>query len=116
MKPLKILSLLIFFHFGISFGAEAQHVYKTPSGAKYHIATCRTVKNASSKITFAEAGKLGLEPCKICKPAIIQGVISNKPAQGQSTTAQCKGQTKAGSRCKHMTSIGNGYCYQHQPG
>ena len=40
---------------------------------------------------------------------------STKTPQGQSTTVQCKGTTKAGTRCKHMTSIANGYCYQHQP-
>ncbi len=115
MKSIKLISLFLIFHFGLSFSAEAQYVYKTPSGEKYHTSSCRTVKNASSRITFTEARKLGLDPCKVCKPAIIQGVISNKPAQGQSVTVQCKGQTKAGNRCRHKTSIG-GYCYQHQPG
>lgn len=74
------------------------------------------VKNVSEEITTAKAIELGLEPCKICKPVNIYG---NAPtvhkAQGQTNTAQCKGKTKAGTRCKHMTSIANGYCYQHQP-
>jgi methylphosphotriester-DNA--protein-cysteine methyltransferase len=74
------------------------------------------VKNVSEEITTAKAMELGLEPCKICKPENIYG---NAPvvhkAQGQSNTVQCKGMTKAGARCKHMTSIANGYCYQHQP-
>ena len=30
-------------------------------------------------------------------------------------TVQCKGLTKSGTRCKHMTRIANGYCFQHQP-
>lgn len=47
---------------------KAQTVYKTPSGAKYHTANCHTVKNVSDAITVSEAVKLGLQPCKVCKP------------------------------------------------
>ena len=31
------------------------------------------------------------------------------------TTSQCHGITKAGARCKRMTSEPDGYCYQHKP-
>lgn len=34
--------------------------------------------------------------------------------EGSSTSVQCKGITKAGARCKNMTTNPNGYCYQHQ--
>ena len=96
--------------------ANAQTVYKTPSGAKYHLATCRMVKNVSEELTIAKALELGLEPCKICNPPMASGTIQpQKNAQGENSTVQCKGLTKAGTRCKHMTSIANGYCYQHQP-
>ena len=108
---LRILILLLF-----STTVNAQYVYKTPSGAKYHLANCRMVKNVSEKITLAEAAKLGLAPCKICAPSFITGVIQKlKITQGQRGTVQCSGYTKAGNRCRHMTGIGNGYCYQHQP-
>ena len=107
----RLLILLLF-----SFSTKAQDVYKTPSGAKYHLATCRMVKNVSEKITLAEAAKFGLGPCKICAPVFVAGAIQKpKTTQGQSATVQCSGYTKAGKRCKHMTGIGNGYCYQHQP-
>lgn len=108
---LKILTLLL-----LSVSLKAQTVYKTPSGAKYHLATCHMVKNVSEQITLAQARELGLQPCKICKPAdtYATGSSSNK-AQGQGTTVQCKGYTKSGTRCKHMTRIANGYCFQHQP-
>jgi hypothetical protein len=110
----KILPFLIVLFF--SFSSKAQVVYKTPSGEKYHLATCQMVKNVSEQITVAKAKELGLEPCKICKPQNIytSGYQTNK-AQGQGTTVQCRGITKAGTRCKHMTRIGNGYCFQHQP-
>jgi len=97
--------------------AQSQHIYKTPSGAKYHLASCRTVKNVSEEISIAKAIELGLQPCKVCNPQNIYtgGPPSKKPAGESSKTVQCKGFTKAGTRCKHMTSIANGYCFQHQP-
>ncbi len=100
----------------ISFNTYAQQVYKTPSGKKYHLASCHMVKNVSEKLSLEEATELGLEPCKICKPEVgaTKTPAPNK-AQGQHTTSQCKGLTKSGTRCKHKTSIANGYCYQHQP-
>lgn len=108
---LRLLILLL-----LTTTVKAQDVYKTPSGAKYHLATCRMVKNVSEKITLAEAAKLGLAPCKICAPDWVAGALQKpKNTQGQSGTVQCSGYTKAGNRCKHMTGIGNGYCYQHQP-
>jgi hypothetical protein len=108
---LKIIPLLL-----LSFSLKAQTVYKTPSGEKYHLATCRMVKNVSEQITVSEAKNLGLQPCKICNPQNIYASGSSvKKPQGQNTTTQCRGFTKVGTRCKHMTSIANGYCYQHQP-
>jgi hypothetical protein len=110
-RILPVLTLLL-----LSFSMKAQKVYKTPSGAKYHLATCHTVKNVSEEITIEKAKELGLEPCKICKPpAFSSSNVSANKAQGQGSSVQCKGTTKAGSRCKHMTKIANGYCFQHQP-
>jgi hypothetical protein len=95
--------------------SSRQDVYKTPSGKKYHLASCRMVKNVSEKISLEKAIELGLEPCKICNPPASATNQSSKQPQGSGVTVQCKGITKAGTRCKHMTSIANGYCYQHQP-
>lgn len=97
--------------------AIGQDVFKTPSGKKYHLATCRMVENVSAKISVAKAVELGLDACKICKPPAAINAIpySSKKAQGTNTTVQCKCSTKAGTRCKHMTSLANGYCFQHNP-
>ena len=107
-----ILSLVVLL---FSVSLKAQAVYKTPSGAKYHLASCRMVKNVSEEITIAKANELGLGPCKICNPPIAYAQTPRKKPEGQNTTVQCSGLTKAGNRCKHMTSIANGFCYQHQP-
>jgi hypothetical protein len=112
MYLLRIIVLLL-----LSSSLKAQTVYKTPSGAKYHTAECRMVKNVSEAISISKAKELGLEPCKICRPAIVapQNLVSSKPQGTNPATTQCKGLTKANTRCKHMTSIANGYCFQHQP-
>jgi len=107
----KIIGLLL-----VSISLNAQAVYKTPSGKKYHLASCPMEKNVSEQITVSEATDLGLHPCKICLPQNGSGQRnSTTKAHGQNITTPCKGFTKAGHRCKHMTRIGNGYCYQHQP-
>lgn len=108
----------LFFILTLSLAATAQKIYKTPSGAKYHLGSCRMVQNVSEEISFEEAAEFGLAPCKICKPQDFKamGLKSSKnTARGQSQTVQCNGTTKKGTRCKHMTSIANGYCFQHNP-
>jgi hypothetical protein len=109
---------VLFFFLLISVTLKAQQVYKTPSGTKYHLASCHTVKNVSEVITKSKAIELGLQPCKICKPQNFYALgvtpLINK-AQGKDETVQCKGITKSGSRCRHKTRIANGYCFQHNP-
>ena len=114
---MKNLSLLFVIYLLTSCNLKSQVVYKTPSGEKYHLASCRMVENVSKKIVDPKITKL--TPCSFCKPPIKNKLISNLSTSDKSSgrkpiTSQCKGIAKStGKRCKHMTSIGNGYCYQH---
>jgi len=113
-KFMKIFVILVL----LTFPVYSQTVYKTPSGKKYHLASCRTVKNVSEAISVTEALKKGLTPCKICKPPVSsknQFFNTQNKAKGEAETVQCKGITKKGTRCKHRTSIADGYCFQHTP-
>ena len=76
---MKFLFILFF-----CLNVSAQTVYKTPSGEKYHLSGCRMVKNVSSALTLDKALKLGLNPCKFCKPPFRQtlGIVS-KPKKTQ---------------------------------
>lgn len=97
---------------------SAQTVYRTPSGQKYHLSNCRMVKNVSSKSSVEDAVKDGLSPCKICRPPFrsTSGIVASpKKTSGESTKNRCHGITKSGTRCKHFTSIGNNFCFQHLP-
>ncbi len=114
-----ILALIFLLNSFVLFG---QTVYKTPSGKKYHSATCRFVKNVSNSLSINEAKQMGLSACSICNPGSGSktnhssglGIRANE-AKGQlSTAVQCKGQTKSGQRCKRKTKNVNGYCFQHE--
>jgi hypothetical protein len=98
--------------------SKAQNVYKTPSGKKYHLSTCRMVENVSKKMLGSnDISEYKLTPCKICKPPTKNNLVSShssiNKAVGTSVSARCKGYTKKGTRCKHMTRLANGFCYQH---
>src|SRR5436190_1506013 len=87
---IRVIALLL-----LSVSLKAQMVYKTPSGAKYHLGNCRMVKNTSQQINISKAVELGLQPCKICKPPGVPALSSplNK-ANGEAETVQCKGLQK----------------------
>ena len=110
---------VIFFVFIVSYiNVSAQNVYKTPSGKKYHLSSCRMVENVSKKLLGNDdIAKYNLTPCKICTPSSTNRSISNfsssNKAVGTSSSVRCKAYTKKGTRCKHKTSLANGYCYQH---
>ena len=43
-------------------------VFATPSGKKFHTATCKTMKGKGVSMSRADAEKKKLEACKVCKP------------------------------------------------
>jgi len=110
MKYLILIFLSVFL--------SAQTVYKTPSGEKYHLSSCRMVKNVSSTLTIDKALEIGLTPCSFCNPPFKQnsGKISKvKKTPGTNSQNQCFATTQKGSRCKRKTTIGNNFCFQHLP-
>ena len=113
MKHFSIIFITL-----ICFQIKAQDVFKTPSGKKYHLSSCRMVENVSKKLLGkSDISKHHLTPCKICKPPVLKGLVENfnfsSKAVGKTVSVRCKGVTKKGTRCKHVTKIANGYCYQH---
>lgn len=101
----------------IAFYSQGQDIYKTPKGKKYHLSSCKHVENVSQKIGVEDIATYNLEPCSFCKPPVISSINRNfsgaNKAVGVSTSVQCKGITKKGIRCKRLTTLSNGYCFQH---
>jgi len=105
---------------------DAQTVYTTKTGKKYHTENCRYLKYSKREISLEQAKELGYNPCSVCKPITktsakkkantnsnTKSLTINKRTQ-KSVATQCTGKTKSGARCKRMTKNANGRCYQHQ--
>lgn len=67
MKIKKILTALIFVLCFSSLKTNAQTVYITETGKKYHAKNCENAKTGKKGIELTEAKKQGYEACKICK-------------------------------------------------
>ncbi|MBE8714729.1 hypothetical protein [Sphingobacterium hungaricum] len=121
-------AIILFLVFNVALKGIGQTVYTTPSGKKYHTATCHHIKNVSHKRTLVDAEKLGFTPCSQCNPKQQEqaGFVSTPSSGGlgikrgeargiKSIATQCKAIAKStGKRCKHMTKNVNGYCAQHE--
>jgi hypothetical protein len=69
MKKLFLTQFLFFVLFVfISNLANAQTVYVTEKGKKYHKKNCSVVSEGKKGITLADAKKQGYAPCNVCKP------------------------------------------------
>lgn len=51
---------------------NAQTVYITKNGKKYHAKNCDVAKTGKKGIDLAEAKKQGYEACKVCKPDAVK--------------------------------------------
>lgn len=58
-----MVSLLLLFALGL----QAQTVYVTENGKKFHAKNCSLAKTGKKGITLAQASKDGYEACKNCK-------------------------------------------------
>ena len=114
-----------FFLFAVQL--QAQTVFITKTGVKYHKESCRYAKTGWAA-TLTDAKKKGLTACLVCKPSStetgeakplplsagpknVEPRNENKPAQA--TSSQCKATTKAGTRCSRKSAAGSSYCWQH---
>lgn len=119
--------VLLFILLLITVVSQAQTVYKTRTGEKYHVQSCRYLKS-SFETTVAQAKAEGLTACSVCRPSSGNSTAassstyhsngsnqtsSSSSYSSSSGSVQCSGTTKAGARCKRMTTNSNGRCYQH---
>lgn len=142
MKKLQLLLWCLFLVACASGPTEAQTVFITRTGAKYHTGDCRYLHSSKIPISLKEAGERGYTACSVCRPRSLsteqntardaddtgasQGSSTesyNRPAETSGTTykqntssssSQCSATTKAGSRCKRAASGGSDRCWQHQ--
>ncbi len=120
---MKIIRI-VFFIFSIAFvsNTNAQTVYTTKTGEKYHKNSCKYLKYSKKEITLKKAKLLGYSACAVCKPTSKNTQIKTTSTKSsllntqtkKTTATQCTGKTKSGTRCKRKTKNANGKYYQHQ--
>lgn len=108
--------------------SNAQKVYITKTGTKYHTASCRYA-SVGWEVDLATAIAKGLSPCSVCNPSTAKttNTLTEAPKNNlqsspstyntepkQTTSRQCSGITQSGARCKRMTTDPSGRCYQHK--
>lgn len=136
MKKLTLLLWCLWLFACTAPPVEAQTVYVTKTGTKYHDEYCRYLSHSKVEIELSKALKLGYDACSVCnpttevedvaeaddeatpvmqKPAKSTPAPSVKPAPQKKATvsSQCSALTKAGTRCKRAAGA-NGRCWQHQ--
>jgi endonuclease G, mitochondrial len=72
---------------------------------------CKIMTHNTSRYCFHHEGQIGSEI-----PKTSEEQFTAQPTQQttrNSTSMQCSGVTKAGNRCKRMTTNSNGRCFQH---
>lgn len=84
----KSIALTAFLWIAITFTMQAQTVYVTESGKKYHAKNCDVAKTGKKGITLSEATKAGYTPCKVCKADAIKS--EDKKTSTKKTPAKTK--------------------------
>ena len=122
----RLAPVLAFLLISVSaLSAQAETVYVTKTGAKYHRAGCVSLRSSSIPMPLSEAaGKYGA--CKICKPPVpgaappaaaapaiaVSSAPSPAPVERAVSSARCQA-TKKGTQCSRSAKPGSSYCWQH---
>lgn len=128
MKLLHTCLLWVIITACLPAASEAQTVYITRTGAKYHITTCHYLRSSKISIKLSEAKRQGYTACSVCKPStkvtdtkdqateadttVLQPTPSKNPKP--ITASRCTATTQAGTQCKRTTTSTSGKCWQHE--
>ncbi|MCB2206254.1 hypothetical protein KQI65_16035 [bacterium] len=101
VKRTQVLPLLLFslFLLLLSDVADAQAIYATRTGHKYHLAGCRHLRQSMIQITPTQARQMNLGPCKHCRPPVFStyrvppqnSVQSNQVVEGLRRISEATG-------------------------
>ena len=100
---------------------QSQTVYVTKTGAKYHRATCSSLRYSKIAISLSDAARR-YQPCKVCKPPTLVAAPAAEtiPAPSSTTAARksadsgrCQAITKKGTQCTRRAKPGSSFCWQH---
>ena len=118
----RLILAAILFTVGVSAAlAQTEKVYVTRTGAKYHRASCSSLRSSKIEMALAEAAA-GYGACKICRPPVPAAAHSapveprpSAPAAAEPAprSTRCQATTKKGTQCSRSAKAGTSYCWQH---
>jgi hypothetical protein len=100
--------------------AQADTVYVTKTGEKYHRASCRSLSRSKIEMPLAQAAaRYGA--CKVCKPPVPATVpaatgaasIRSPEVAPAARSSRCQATTKKRAQCSRNAQPGRTYCWQH---
>jgi 5-methylcytosine-specific restriction endonuclease McrA len=97
---------------GSSLSLEYDHITPYSCGGSSEVSNiqllCFTCNRSKSNSCYCKVHdrRVGTNCC--------QGSSTKKPGSSSTSSSQCSGTTKKGSRCKNRTTNSNGRCYLHQ--
>lgn len=101
--------------------AQAEKVYVTKTGSKYHRASCSSLSKSRIEMPLVQAAaRYGA--CKNCKPPLpeITPAVAAPTTQAPSTEraapvadGRCQATTKKGAQCSRKAQAGRRFCWQH---
>ena len=103
--------------------SQTEKVYVTRTGAKYHRASCSSLRASKIEMPLAEAAsKYG--PSGNCKPPVpaspaaatmtaTPAAPSTPSAPAAARSTRCQATTKKETQCSRNAKPGSSYCWQH---
>lgn len=103
--------------------AQAEKVYVTRTGAKYHRASCSSLSKSTIEMSLVQAAaRYGA--CKNCNPPVpvstpVAGATfapaNRKPVEraAPAESGRCHATTKKRTQCSRKAQAGRSYCWQH---
>ena len=124
-KALALVLFQLLFGIGLTTTVDAQTVSITKTGSKYHDSGCRYLKYSAIQVSLEDAINNGYGACSVCKPP--RGLENSGTESGgkvveratpsysapKASSSRCTATTKAGARCKRVTTNSSGRCWQH---
>ena len=129
-RRLVLATVVFVAGFGVAF-AQAEKVYVTRTGTKYHRESCSSLRSSKIEMALTEAAAR-YDPCANCRPPVSAAAVPQQPAnklrpsapgverpvapatpQQAPRSTRCQATTKKGAQCSRNAQAGSSYCWQH---
>ena len=122
VRRILLLAVTLLLSAGVML-AQAEKVYVTKTGSKYHRASCSSLSKSKIEMPLENAAaRYGA--CKNCKPPVPKGAPATAaavpatkapPVERAAPVAggRCQATTKKGTQCSRKAQAGRSFCWQH---